>query len=344
MQNSYTSEDAVPLTILTGFLGSGKTTLLNRILNGDHGLRVAVLVNDFGSVNIDAELIVGVEENVMSLANGCVCCTIRDDLVETIEVTISRPEAPEYILLEASGVADPGGISMTFMDAALKDRIRLDSVTCVVDAEQIFEHQEYEYLTMLKLKQIGFADMVLLNKVDLAGSEQVAKVRDWIDSHFNRVRVVEANHCDAPLEVLLSVGRFDPAQLEFDASQVAQQMTDDNPDGLSSVSATTNHSQSFSTWKFETKQPLSLKLLREMIKRKLPENIYRCKGVIHTSEEPNHRMILQCVGRRTDVTAGEAWDHCEPQTRIVAIGSPDSVDADDLHEKFEACVVDSVAV
>jgi G3E family GTPase len=99
------SKSAIPVTILTGFLGSGKTTLLNRILTGNHGLRVAVLVNDFGSVNVDAELIVGVEDDVMSLANGCVCCSIRDDLIETIEHVLERPEKPEYILLEASGVS-----------------------------------------------------------------------------------------------------------------------------------------------------------------------------------------------------------------------------------------------
>ena len=128
---------AVPLTILTGFLGEGKTTLLNRILSGNHGLRVAVLVNDFGSINIDAELVVGVEGNTISLANGCVCCQIRDDLIESVAALLARPETIEYILLEASGVADPAGIFMTFNDSDLREQIRLDGVICVVDAEQV---------------------------------------------------------------------------------------------------------------------------------------------------------------------------------------------------------------
>jgi G3E family GTPase len=198
-----------PITVLTGFLGAGKTTLLNRILTGGHGLRVAVPVNDFDAINIDAELVIG---DVISLANGCVCCTIRDDLIATVVQPINRPEAPEYILLEASGVADPWGIAITFVDPELRDRIRLHGITCVVDSDQVFAYPEYPAAEQLKLRQIAFADMMILNKVDLAGPEQVQKVRSWIDGRFSRLRIVETSYCNVPPEILLSVGRFDLAR------------------------------------------------------------------------------------------------------------------------------------
>jgi len=314
------NETAVPATILTGFLGAGKTTLLNRILNGDHGLRVAVLVNDFGSINIDTELIVGMEDNAISLANGCVCCNIRDDLVETVEIVINRPERPEYILLEASGVADPSGIAFTFVQPNFRDRIRLDSIISIVDAEQAFEHPEYPGVEELKIRQIGYSDMVILNKVDLVDEAGLQKVRDWIDNRLRRVRIVEAVNCDVPLEILLAVGRFDPTQLAGN---------DHDDQHL-------NHT--FSTWSFETELPLSLETLTEMVKKKLPSNVYRCKGVVHTNDYPNKRIVLQAVGRRSDISLDDEWDKRVPRTQIVAIGAPDSIDSGELTALFEACI------
>ena len=189
----------VPVTLLTGFLGAGKTTLLNRILNGEHGLRVGVLVNDFGAINIDAELIEGVEENTINLTNGCVCCEIRDDLVQSLEELLMRVDAIDYVILEASGVADPEGIVMTFVDQRYEQLLRLDSITCVIDAEAVFAHGDDEELNMLKLRQIGFADLVVLNKVDLVGPEHLEVIKEWVDHHLNRVRIIEATRCDCAI-------------------------------------------------------------------------------------------------------------------------------------------------
>ncbi len=315
-RNLANSPTPIPVTILTGFLGSGKTTLLNRILNGNHGLKVAVLVNDFGAINIDAELVVGVQSNVISLANGCICCTIRDDLITTVFETINRPQKPEYILLEASGVAEPAGIVATFNNPGLRDRIRLDSILCVVDAEQVFASPE----TMeLKIFQMACADMIILNKVDLVSREHIDKIKAWLESRFNRYRLIEAVQADVPLPVLLAVGRY---ETEHDHH----------------CDAHCEHSKQFSTWSYETDKPLSLEVLRRAAS-KLPASIYRAKGVIHAIDAPDRRAILQVVGRRVDISLDSGWNGRPPRTQIVAIGAPGAIDGETLRSAFEKCVL-----
>jgi G3E family GTPase len=281
-----------------------------------------VLVNDFGAINIDASLVESVEENTISLVNGCVCCEVRDDLVSSLEELLDRSQSIDYVILEASGVADPGGIVMTLLDWKYKRMLVLDSITCVVDADAIFRDADDEELTGFKLRQIAFADLVLLNKTDLVTPAHVEVVREWIDAHIERIRVVETNHGDAPLEVLLGVGRFNASQM---------------PTG---PTAHAKASESFDRWSFERSLRFDRDELDQMVKRRLPGSVYRCKGIVYIADDPNQPYTLQVVGRRIDLAPFKGVAVSDPpRCQIVAIGR--NIDPDKLDALFLSAAADN---
>jgi G3E family GTPase len=306
----------VPLTILTGFLGAGKTTLLNRILRGDHGLRMAVMVNDFGAINIDAELIVGVEDDLLSLSNGCICCSLRDDLAAAARELLRRPDPPEYLVIEASGVSDPVKVALTFLQPEMRELVRIDSLITVVDAEHVRDTLVYERLIH---DQITAADIIVLNKIDLVTDLDRASIQADIQRIAPRARVLPAVEADAPLNLLLDIGRTNMPR------DIASDRADDDELGHRHG----DHGAAFSTWHSETDLPLSLRAVQRHLKR-LPTGVFRAKGVLYLADLPEARAIVQLVGKRLSVIPGAPWGNEQRRSRLVYIGVPGSVNPREL--------------
>ena len=166
--------DQVPVTVLTGYLGAGKTTLLNRVLSEQHGKKYAVIVNEFGELGIDNELVVNAEEEVFEMNNGCICCTVRGDLIRIIEGLMKRKGRFDAIIVETTGLADPGPVAQTFfVDDEVRNRTKLDSIVTVVDAKNFLQRLEDSHEAA---EQVAFADVVLLNKIDLVSADEAARV------------------------------------------------------------------------------------------------------------------------------------------------------------------------
>jgi len=319
----------IPLMILTGFLGAGKTTLLNRILSSEHGLKIAVMVNDFGAINIDAQLVVDVDqtEDMVNLSNGCICCTIRGDLINSTQQLINRDEPPDYIIIETSGVSDPIDVVLTLRQVP---QIQIESVQTVIDAEQVLDiDAQYRDLA---LNQIGTADLIIVNKIDLVDEMQLGKVRQHIHKITKDARVIEAAHAQVPLELLLGAGHYDPQRLA-NKSRQAVHIHD-------SRAATHDHHHTivFETWHWQTEQSVSYQALKRTID-KLPDSIYRAKGLFYLNDFPQQRALVQIVGKRVsiDLNAG-AWGDESPYSRFVVIGSAGAIDAEILQDLMDRCL------
>lgn len=320
--------NTIPVTILTGFLGAGKTTLLNRIINSNPGMKVAVLVNDFGSINIDSQLVVDVQGDMISLSNGCICCTIRGDFAAAVEQVVAREDKPDTIVVEASGVADPIDIGLTFK---YMDGVTIDSILTVIDAEQILSlEQQYAVLAM---NQVGMADMVIINKVDLVSEDDLEAVRRYVRKIAKDARTYETQHADVPLALILNVGGYDMNRLlarESEGVHVHEvgQVHDHEH----------HHVAAFSTWSWAGMEPVSLWALKRALER-LPTSVYRAKGVFHTLDDPDHRLLVQVVGRRITLETGASWDDTRPSSQFVLIAAHDSVDAEAMQALLDGTLV-----
>ncbi len=205
--NTAMLNNQVPVTVLTGFLGSGKTTLLNRILTENHGKRIAVIENEFGEIGVDNDLVIGAEEEIFEMNNGCICCTVRGDLIRILGNLMKRRDKFDYIMVETTGLADPGPVAQTFfMDTEMQEKLQLDSVTTVVDAKHIWQHIDDSDEAR---EQIAFADVILLNKIDLVTEEELNQLEARIRSMNGAAKIYRTKNTVVEMDKILNVGGFD---------------------------------------------------------------------------------------------------------------------------------------
>jgi len=315
----------IPATVLTGYLGAGKTTLLNRILTEEHNKRVAVIVNEFGEVGIDHQLVMNADEEIFEMNNGCICCTVRGDLIRIVGELMERPERFDHLVIETTGLADPAPVIQSFfMDEVMRQKTQLDAVVTVVDAKHIWEHWESSEAQ----EQIAFADIVLLNKTDLVSAEILQALEKRVRGLNAIAKLHPTENCDIAIDTVLGVQAFDlqnalsidPAFLEEDAH--------DHDDSVFSVAITelgSIDSDKLNRWLYQLVQARGA-------------DIFRMKGILNV-DNAERRFVFQGVHMTLDGRPGKAWRVGEVRrSELVFIGR--DLDEAELRAGFKSCFME----
>lgn len=325
------------VTVLAGFLGAGKTTLLNALLR-DTPEPLGVIVNDFGSINVDAALVSGKAnvENEVALQNGCICCTIRGDLLTALLSLTRRPDSPKHILIEASGVSDPAGIVRTFLDPRVAECVELAAVVGCVDPCEFATLIEDDWA--LASTQLRVCDFAVLTKADASSADQRAATTELIARLAPRARLVDSSLDAAPTALLLG------AQGLWDEARTASSSSDAEQPHVHEVGGDHHHDHhhhhhgvhAFETWTYRSEHPLSAYSLRRALSQ-LPREVFRAKGFVHAAEDPSVRLLVHVVGGRAELRDEGRWGDEGPCTELVFLGREGALPTGELKALLDGC-------